>query len=462
MFILNRLFTNDGVTPHPGRVMIFAFLFVIAIGTYLLMMPWATVAGEISFIDALFTSTSAVCVVGLVVVDTGLTFTHSGHVLLLVLIELGGLGIMTFSTFFILSLGKKLSFKDRPFLKENVGYLSNTNLLHLLVTMVFVILFIQLIGAILYFIRFSTLMSFEDSIFYSIFYSISAFCAAGFTLFSDSLVQYRNDTFMNFTTIGLVLMGGFGFFVIEDLLIKIKALIRRQKMPPFSFQSKVIFVTTVWSIVIGTALFYLLERENVLAGMSFKESALTSLFQIISVRHAGMSTINWAEITNGTGLISIILMFIGGAPGSCVGGIKVTTFFVLTLLVISRMQGKTTVSAFKRNISANTVTKSISIFAAAFLFSLIMCILLEITETQGVLTLEARAQFIPIFFEVVSAFGTVGMSMGITPSLTFLGKWVIIITMFVGRIGPLALALTIIPEEKKALYSYPSESVLTG
>ncbi len=453
---------KKNIQVHPSQFMVYCFLVVIALGTYLLMLPWATVEGHISFVDALFTATSAVCVTGLVVVDTGLTFTTWGHTLLMVLIEIGGLGIMTFSTFFMLSLGKKIGFKERSFLKENVGYLSDSNILNLLLVMIATVLVIQVIGAGALWLRFNSMMPLNESIFYACFYSVSSFCTAGFTLFSDSLLQFEKDVLVNISVMSLILIGGFGFFIIEDCLRKTKAFIRRQKVPPFSFQSRVIVITTLWSVIIGTTLFYLLEKNNTLLGYSFIEGLQTSFFQIISVRNAGLSTIDWSQVTNGTGLISIILMFVGGAPGSCVGGIKVTTFFVLIFLIVSRMQGKTSVSVFKRTISQETVTKSISIFAASFLFVLVMSVVLEITEVRGDAVEVARAKFIPIFFEVVSAFGTVGMSLGITSSLSFLGKWVIIITMFVGRIGPLALAFLVIPEEKKQVYTYPDETILTG
>lgn len=457
------IFTKDDVTLHPGRVMVFGFMAVICLGAYLLSQPWATVQGEIRWIDALFTATSATCVTGLVVVDTGSTFTFWGQLVLLFLMEIGGLGIMTFSTFFVLALGGRVSFGDRSFFKENVSFVGLTDILGVLRVVLTTVLLVEFAGfCFLFFFKFWPAMPLDQAAFHSIFLCVSAFCNAGFALYPDNLMQYRGDVLVNLVVMSLIVIGGIGFLVYEELFIKLRGFLFRKKTPPLSLQSRIVLVTSGSLIVLGAILFFLLEWGNVLAGFSVKETALASFFQSVTARTAGFNTVDMGLVTNGTALVLMVFMMIGGSPGSCAGGVKTTTFSVLTLLILSKMRGRTAVSAFHRKLPADIIAKSIALFFAACLFVFIMAIILEISETGGILLPDARQKFVSLLFEAVSAFGTVGLSLGVTPALSFLGKWVIIITMFVGRIGPLALALTVIPEEKEEVYEYAEESVMTG
>ena len=460
--ILLKVFTKDGVTLHPGRVLAFGFLAVILIGAWLLSQPWATVGGEIRWIDALFTATSATCVTGLAVVDIGTTYTFWGQVVLIFLMQVGGLGIMTFSTFFVLSLGGRVSFGERAFFKENVSFLGITNMLSVLRVVLTTVLVVELSGSAILFLRFLSNMPVDQAAFYAIFHGVSAFCNAGFSLFPENLIKYRGDIIVNLVVMTLIIIGGVGFLVYEEIFLKIKGFLFRKKTPPLSLQSKIVLITSAALIVFGAIFIYLLESGNIFSHMPFKDTVLASFFQSVTSRTAGFNTIDLSLITNGTALVIIMLMFVGGSPASCAGGVKTTTFGIMTLLIISKMRGKNSVSAFHRKLPADTVAKAISLFFVAALFVFVMTVILEITETQGIFTPEMRDKFVSLFFETVSAFGTVGLSMGVTPSLTFAGKWVIILCMFVGRIGPLALALTVIPEETEQLYDYPEESVMTG
>ncbi len=461
-YIPRKIFTKDGMTLHPGRVMVFGFLTVILTGAWLLYQPWATVQGEIRWIDAFFTATSATCVTGLVVVDTGTTFTFWGQVVILFLMQVGGLGIMTFSIFFVLSLGGRISFEERIFFKENVSFVGITNMLSVLKVVLTTVLIVELSGAAILFLKFWPTMALDKAAFYAIFHAVSAFCNAGFALWPDSLMQYRGDIVINLVFAILIIIGGIGFLVYEEIFLKIKGTILKQKTPPLSLQSRLVLITSGTLILLGALFIFLLEWGNSFGGFSPKELVLVSFFQSVTARTAGFNTVDLGLIANGTALIIVVLMFIGGSPASCAGGVKTTTFSIITLLILSKLKGKSTVSAFHRKLPSGTVAKALTLFFASCLFVFIMTVILEITETQGIFTPENRDKFVTLFFETVSAFGTVGLSMGVTPALTFAGKWVIIICMFVGRIGPLALALTVISGEKEELYQYPEESVMTG
>ena len=460
--VLRKIFTKDGVTLDPSRVMVFGFLAVILIGAVLLSQPWATVQGEIRWIDALFTATSATCVTGLATVDPGSTFTIWGQIVLLFLMEVGGLGIMTFSTFFVLSLGGRVSFGDRAFFKDNVSFVGTTNMLNVLHVVLVTVLIVELVGASLLFCKFIQTMPIDKAAFFAIFHAVSSFCNCGFALFTDNLIGYRGDILVNVTVMALIIIGGIGFLVYEEIFLKIKGWIFKKKTQPLSLQSKLVLITSTVLIIFGALFIYLMESKNVFDHMPFKDTVLASFFQSVTSRTAGFNTIDLGMITNGTALVIIVLMFIGGSPASCAGGIKTTTFSIITLLILSKIKGKNSVSAFHRKLPSGTVAKAIALFFAASLFVFVMTVILEITETRGIFTPDNRDKFLTLFFETVSAFGTVGLSMGVTPALTFAGKWVIITCMFVGRVGPLALALLVIAEETEELYEYPEESVMTG
>ncbi|MBI4398476.1 MAG: hypothetical protein HY586_05070, partial [Candidatus Omnitrophica bacterium] len=350
----------------------------------------------------------------------------------------------------------------RIFFKENISFVGIANILSVLKVVLTTVLFVELVAAAILYAKFLPLFPADQAAFFAIFHAVSGFCNAGFALWPDSLMQFRGDGTVNLVMMLLIILGGIGFLVYEEVFLKLKGFIYRQKTPPLSLQSRLVLITSAILIFTGALFILLLEWGNAFSGFSLHETVFASFFQSVTARTAGFNTVDIGLVSNGTALLLIVLMFIGGSPASCAGGVKTTTFSVIALLIFSKMKGQSSVSAFHRKLPQETITKAISLFFASCLFVFIMTVILEITETRGLFTPEHRDKFVTLFFETVSAFGTVGLSMGMTPSLTIAGKCVIILCMFVGRVGPLALALTIIPEEKQQLYEYPEESVMTG
>lgn len=448
---------------HPARLLVISFMLLIFGGTLLLLLPKATYKG-ISIIDALFTATSAVCVTGLTVVDTGKYFTTFGQLIIMFLIQLGGLGIMTFTTFFMLLLSGGLGIKERLMLGEIFSERNLSKISSTVTRILFITFAIEAIGAIaLYnFLPDSIFKNETEKIFCSIFHSISAFCNAGFSTFSNNLMDIKNNIPAILTIATLIILGGLGFIVLSEsiekpflkMLRKIKFL--RNKIPPqrvvFSLHSKLAISTTAILIIFGSLFFFILEFNNSLKAEPTLGKVAHAFFQAVTPRTAGFNTIDISKISITTTLFIMLLMWIGASPGSTGGGIKTTSFALIVLKIRSMIKGDERVEIFNKQISEESVSRA---FASGLL-----SILLILTATFILTITEKTANLIDIYFETVSAFGTVGLSRGITPNLTIFGKLIIITMMFIGRVGPLVFSFALFGKAEKKRYELQKENVL--
>ncbi|WP_029688171.1 TrkH family potassium uptake protein [Thermoanaerobacter sp. A7A] len=437
----------------PTQVLALGFATIILIGTLLLMLPVATKSGErTDFLTALFTATSATCVTGLVVVDTKTYWSVFGQIVIMLLIQVGGLGIMTMSTLFALILGRKITFKERLVMQEAF----NTNSLGGIVKfaryiLMFSFLF-ESIGAVILTLRFLPQMGLKKAVYYGFFHSISAFNNAGFDLMGNfkSLTGYVSDWVVNLVVMGLIIFGGLGFYVLLDIY-------EHRHFNKFTLHSKIVITITLLLIAIGTLLIFLFEYNNpkTLGPLDFPTKILAALFQAVTPRTAGFNTLSLSDMTIASKFLTIILMFIGASPAGTGGGIKTTTFAVILYTVLSVIQGEEETVLYKRTISRNIVYKAVAIsFISVFIiFSVTM--VLSITETSNFLT---------VLYETTSAFGTVGLSLGLTPELSTVGKIIIIFTMYTGRVGPLTLALALAQRQKKPkpIMKYAEEKIMVG
>ncbi len=448
---------KKGFTPH--QVLILSFLVLISLGTFLLSLPISTKGPGLSFIDALFTATSASCVTGLIVVDTGSRFSSFGRWVILFLIQLGGLGIMTYSTFFILFFTKKLSFKGREIIQQTISSTPYSDIGKLLRSILVFTISIEALGALMLSLRLWSQFPVKKSFYLGIFHSISAFCNAGFSPFSTSLISYRSDPVINLMMAFLIIVGGLGFMALLDIK-KFLLWKEKEKRRMLTLHTKIVLVSTAILIGGGMILILLLESGQSLRGFSFPVKLLSSFFQAVTPRTAGFNTVNIGSLANPTILLLMILMFIGASPGSCGGGIKTSTFSVLIALFSARLRGRERVHLFKRTLPQETSARSISILVSSvlviFLFSLA---LMAVTKGGGG---GERSLFPQVLFEVVSAFGTVGLSMGLTSHLSILGKVLIVMVMFIGRLGPLTVAMAVGESKEGLRYKYPEENVMVG
>ncbi len=436
----------------PSQLVIITYLAIIIVGTLLLSLPRATVKEGVSFINRLFTATSATCVTGLTVVDISKVFSTFGQCIILLLIQIGGLGLMTFVSFFALILGKGMGMRERAVLKDVLDYEMMGRLGRLIMTMLLTTFFLEAVGAgILTLFFHHYLANPLKSFYYGIFHAVSAFCNAGFSLFTNSFQDFQDKLGFNLTITTLIILGGLGFLVIQDFM---RFLYRKIKgeFVRLSLHSRLVLLTTLSLLVVGTFLFLLLEKRNILPHQPGK-ALLASYFQSVTARTAGFSTVDISLLREPTYLLLIFLMFIGASPGSTGGGIKTSTFAVLLFTIISYLQGKEKVEISRRTLSSFLVHKVLAIVSFSLSVVFLSTFLLLITE---------KLAFTQILFEVISAFGTVGLSTGITPSLSPAGKLIILATMLVGRIGPLTLALALGPRTKKVKYTYPEEKVIVG
>jgi len=446
---------------NDNQALALSFAILIGTGAFLLWLPFSYSAGKLSFIDALFTATSAVCVTGLTTVNMH-DFSPWGQIIIAALIQLGGIGILTFSTFFIFSIGGKISFSNRSFIQGNIRGYAPKDLFHVFKAILFFAFMIEILGAGFLFIRFSQLYPFHESVFYSIFHSVSAFCNAGLSLFPANLMDFRGDVLVNVTVMGLIIAGGLGFLVLDDLAQAVRAFFFRKEYR-ISFHTRIMLWGTFFLIVVGALVFFGLERENILRTFSVKERILTSFFQSVTSRTCGFNTVDIGKLTEPTAFFLIHLMFIGAGANSTAGGIKVSTFAILLALFFCRLRGKHSASIFRRKIPEDIVGRSLTVFTAALILVFANVIILQILEHYGEAHALGQGSFLEILFETVSAFGTVGLSMGVTPFLSSASKLVLILTMFAGRIGPLTLAFAIgMKESQLDRYEYPEEDVMVG
>jgi len=433
-----------------AQIVVFSFLFVILAGTGLILLPAATATGKVSFVDALFTATSATCVTGLIVVDTGSYFSQFGQIVILLLIQIGGLGLMTTTAFFSLILGRGMSVKESVLMSDVLSSKTLSRISHLIISILTLTFVFEAIGVLSFCFSWSNVESFEHGsvVYYSIFHSVSAFCNAGFSLFRDSFEGFKGSFAHNMTLISLIVIGGLGFTVIMNLFRF--GIFKRERL---SLQTKLVLVVTAALIVTGSTLVLVTEWSNSLSELPLSTKLMAAYFQSVTPRTAGFNTVNIGRLTNACYFLMMILMFIGASPGSTGGGIKTSTFGIFLGSIWSMLKGRSSVEIFKRNVPRDVVNKALSVIILA---------LMLLSVFGFVLLLTQEAHPVHILFELFSAFGTVGLSAGITPHLTVLGKIIIIITMFIGRIGPLTLALAIGQRRESVAYEYPDEAVMIG
>ena len=436
----------------PPKILVLGFSFIILIGAFLLTLPAATVDGKgLPWLDALFTATSATCVTGLVVVDTGTTFTLFGQLVILALIQIGGLGFMTFATLFALILGKRISLKERLLIKESLNNLSIDGVVRLVKRILIFTAVIELIGGILLAIRFSFDMPLPKAIYFGFFHAISNFNNAGFDLMGDfrSLTGYVDDPLVTLVVCTLITLGGIGFIVMNEVY-------EYRQTRRFSLHTKIVFVMSSILVVFGTILIFILEYHNpkTLQPLSPLGKFLASLYQAVTPRTAGSNTLNIPDLTQPTLFLIIFLMFIGASPGSTGGGIKTTTFATLLGAVWSNIKGKEDVIFFRNRILYDTIYKALTVTVSGLFVVMMITMLLTITEPNK--------DFLMILFEATSAFATVGLSMGLTPELSPVGKILIILTMFAGKVGPLTIAYAVTLHRKPDPFKFPKGKIMIG
>jgi len=440
----------NNIRKEPARFIILTFLLIIIIGGLLLSLPISSKSGKFTNpIDALFTANSATCVTGLVVVDTGTHYTFFGQIVILILIQIGGLSYMTIFTFLALLLGRKIPLLDRIILKESINFFSVGGIIKLARRILFIVLIFEGVGAVILASVFVKDYGILTGLFYGIFHSVSAFCNAGFDLLGNfiSLTNYKGNILLNITVILLIITGGIGFGVISEI-------IDFHKSKKLSLHTKLVLTVTAILIISGTILIFLFERNNLstLKPLTIKEKILTSIFQAVTPRTAGFNTINIGYLNLSTLILLILFMFIGASPGGTGGGIKTSTFAIILMNIKNTIKGREGVTIYDRCVDSSTVKKSYLIFTASIFLIFLSTFLLSITEKFGLIN---------ILFEVTSAFGTVGLSTGITPYLSPFGKIIIMFTMFAGRVGILSILTSISVKKPQRTY-LPEDKVMVG
>ena len=464
----------------PGQIVALSFALVIFGGTTLLMLPIATRTGEsMPFVDALLTATSATCVTGLVVVDTGSYFSTFGQLVILACIQIGGLGLMTFTTVFTVLAGKRLAIADRIAIQESFHH-TPTGKPRTLIGYIFVGTFlVEAAGAALltaHWWRTGRHPGFGEALYHGVFHSVSAFCNAGFALYPDNAMSFQRDPFTLSVLMGLIVVGGIGFLVGLDVKEYVQQrLFRRywsggararveaiRPRPRLSLHTKFVLITTALLLVVGTVSYYLLERRALFAELGEGDAWLNALFCSVTARTAGFNSIDYAAMGGAALLCTMVLMFIGASPGSTGGGIKTSTFGLLIAYSISRWRGHSRLHAFDRTVPQESIDRAASVVVAATALVILGASFLAGVETYGTAPEQSQDEILSIVFETVSAFATVGLSMGETPNLTPGGKLVVCVLMFVGRTGPLTLALAISFRKKRARYQYAEENLMVG
>ena len=451
------------LVQYPARISFAWYFCVIAIGTMLLAMPISrsSESDPINTLDSVFTSTSAVCVTGLAVRSTGNDFSNFGQAVILALIQLGGIGIMTVTTFVTFSLGGRQGLRQRAVITESLGSGSEPDLSWVLKRVLLFTLAFEAAGFILLSVRFLFDHPFGTALWHAFFHSISAFCNAGFSLNDDSLMRYQGDPLVNGTIMILIVCGGIGFPVMMDL--------SRNRHGPLAerwnqlmLHSKLVLVGTASLIIAGTVSVLILEWHDALAGMSWPLKVQVAAFQSVTCRTAGFNTIEIGTLTNATLFISILLMAVGGSPCSTAGGFKVSTLSVLVLRGWATFRGRQRIFLWRRTIPRPITDRAIAtaiVYSMVAAVALTLLLMLEQSETPHA---QSKGLFLDAMFEVVSALGTVGLSTGMTTHLSTAGRFIIIILMFMGRLGPITIFAAMSSGEQKEPIEYAEEAPLIG
>ncbi|WP_409228116.1 TrkH family potassium uptake protein [Gudongella sp. SC589] len=445
-YIKERLYLFE---LNPPRVLALGFFVLILIGSILLNLPIASADGNsIGILDALFTSASAVCVTGLIVVNTATHWSMFGKVIILLLIQMGGLGIMTMATMVALIMGKKISLKERLIIKEQLNQETMSGMVRLILYVLAMTFSIEALGAVLLSFNFIPEYGVAKGIWFSVFHSISAFCNAGFDITGNSFMSYTDSPITILTLSALIIVGGTGFAVLNDLA-------KHRRWVRLSLHTKLVVTMSFVLLLIGTLFIFILEYSNpeTLGQMTFWEKVSSAFFASVVPRTAGFNSIDTAALRESSVFLTIILMFIGGSPGSTAGGVKTATIGVVLMATISIIRGEKDIEMYEKRLNQETVFKSLAIVTVGMVMIVLISFLLTITESKN---------FLDVLFEATSAFATVGLSRGITSELTGLGKVIIIGTMYAGRVGPLTMAYAIGYNKKHKRYRYSEGHISVG
>lgn len=440
------------INMSPPQLIILIFILFIIAGSTLLALPVSSADGvSITWIDALFTAVSAVCVNGLVVVDTGSSFSTFGQIIIMILIQIGGLGFMTLGVVVAIILGKKIGLKQRMMIRQTTQSSSNQGLIKLCLYIILIALSFEMIATCILTLRWMGDMGPGQAIYHALFHSVSAFNNAGFALAPDSLRAYIHDPIVNITIITLFVSGGLGYIVIVELF-------RKRSWQKFSLHTKVVLITSGILTITGFLLFFLLESFNAstFGELTLGERLSAAFFQSATPRSAGFNTIEIGDMLSSSQLLLIVLMFIGASSGGTGGGIKTNTFVVLILATLNAFRGGGQIHAFHRKIATETVMRALAVVVSSLACVFVVALLLTITE--GML----EEHFLEVLFEATSAFSTTGLSMGLTSELSPLGKMIVTVTMFIGRLGPLTLAYALARKKRSSKISYPEDHILIG
>ncbi|MBD2862298.1 TrkH family potassium uptake protein [Paenibacillus oceani] len=446
--IVNRLKTRTS----PPQLILIVFFGLIWFGALLLTLPYSSSSGQsIGLLNALFTATSAICVNGLVVVDTGSVFSTFGQVVIMILIQVGGLGFMTVGVMVAIMIGKRIGLRQRLIIQQATHSTSAQGLVKLSIYMVLIAFAFEALATLVLTLRWQADMGWGQAAYYAVFHSISAFNNAGFSLWSDSLSPFVGDPVVNITVILLFMIGGLGYIVIVDVF-------RKRSWRKLSLHAKVVLLGSGILFAAGFCLIYLLESWNpaTFGSLSAGERIWASLFQGATPRSSGFNTIDIGSMLASSQFLIIILMFIGAASGGTGGGIKINTVFVLVLATINTFRGGGQIHAFERKIAGETVMRALAVVVSSLAVVLLVSLLLTISE--GML----EDHFLEVLFEATSAFSTTGLSMGLTSDLSPLGKIIVTITMYAGRLGPLTLAFALAQKKRSSKIGYPEDHILIG
>lgn len=454
------------------QIIMLGFFITILIGAFLLMLPLSSASGQwTGFIDAFFTSTSAVCITGLAVLPTAEHWSTIGQCIILALIQIGGLGFMSIVTIIFVAVRKRITLRERSVIREALNINQHGGVVNFAKYIVKFTLVVEFIGAFILSIRFIPEFGLKSGIYKGIFHSISAFCNAGFDVIGNrSLMDYSNDFVINIVIMLLIIIGGLGFPVAQDMIEMFYHIFVKKYSFKFSFgrlklQSKISLITTIILIVSGALVIFIFEYNNIktLGSMNIYGKVISSFFQSVTLRTAGFCSIDQGAMNYSSKLISSVLMFVGGSPAGTAGGAKTVTMAILFFAVFSLIKGKDEINAYNRTIGFDMLQKALSVVIMMLTVIVISVVVLSITETSLLVANGGKFEILDVFYETVSAICTVGVTTGVTPLLSSAGKIVIIICMYIGRIGPITLAISLSGKgiNKNSIH-YPEGNVIVG
>jgi trk system potassium uptake protein TrkH len=446
----------------PARLLVLSFLGLIALGTVgFMILPGLYVGESLSWLEALFTATSAVCVTGLIVVDTATFFTTMGQAYILLLIQLGGLGILTFTTLIILALGRRLSLHHEAVTANAAEVAPDIDFKRLVRNIGRFTFLFEAVGALVLFVAWLPRFGVGEALWHAVFQAVSAFCNAGFSTFTDSLMRFQSAPMSLSVVMALVVLGGVGFLTLEELHLRWRD--QAVARPTLSLHSRLVIFVTAVLLIGGWMALTTLEWGNTLADMPAWQRLLNGLFMSVTARTAGFNTVDYAATTDATNFVTILLMSIGGSPGSTAGGLKTTTVAVIAMLAVARLRGRQVTSIRYRSIPEETVQRAVGLFVVDFICVTVGVLLYSVLQ-PGPVDARPGAGFLADMFEGVSAFNTVGLSMGATGDLTAGGRLLTILLMYMGRVGPLtfASAIALGRPSLSGEFRYAHEDVIIG